>query len=274
MNYDALIKTHYRKEAEKHKDSEFATMPDKIYRNKEIDMIQNFIFWVQENENRTDLKILDLGCGNGFTVGVLRKLFAEVDFYGFDFSEEFIEIAKERQLKKCTFKTMDARAIDFEGTFFDVIFTERTLINIMSWEEKQRALNEIWRLLKPGGFYLMLENFTDGLKAINKARSDFGLEPLKEAYHNSYLEKKDFFDYIDSKFRNVDPSVMNDPKREYVFYNNYMSSYFFVSRFLHNLLTKAVGAEFIRDSEFVKFFCDFPPKGNYAAPQAHFLERI
>ena len=53
-----------------------------------------------------------------------------------------------------------------------------------------------------------------------------------------------------------------------------MSSYFFVSRFLHALLTKAVNSEFVRDAEFVKYFSFLPPIGNYAAPQAYFLRKI
>ena len=154
-----------------------------------------------------------------------------------------------------------------------MVYSERCLINILDWEEQKQALNEICRVLKPGGFYLMLENFTDGLTNINKARKEFGLEALTEAYHNKYFDKDLFFDFMDPIFKNIDPSELNLDPSGYQFSNNYMSSYFFMSRFFHSLLTTAVNAEFSRDTEFVKFFSFLPPIGNYAAPQAHFFQK-
>ncbi|MCX5713866.1 MAG: methyltransferase domain-containing protein [Candidatus Omnitrophica bacterium] len=271
---DLLVKNHYREEALKNKDSSLCTMPDELYRQKENEMIHHFILKIRSIKKIKSLKVLDLGCGNGYTVSALSSLHTDIKFWGFDFCDELFTIAKNRKLPNVFFDLQDARSIKFKDNFFDIVYTERALINILDWEGQKQALLEIHRILKPGGFYLMLENFSDGLVNINKARSEFGLDLLKEAYHNKYFEKKYFYDFINGKFLNIEAKILNKNYDAYEFGNNYMSSYFFTSRFLHPLLAKAVNAEFIRDSEFVRFFSFLKPIGNYAAPQAHFLQKV
>jgi len=270
---DQLILNHYQEEARKHGCKQTATMPDKIYRDKEIELVTNFIRKVMNDKSDNCLRILDLGCGNGAALSLVSESLSSNIYWGIDFCSDFISIANDRNLSNCTFNHGDARSLDFEDNFFDIVYSERCLINILDWEEQKLALKELYRVLKPEGFYLMLENFTDGLNNINKARSEFGLKALKEAYHNKYFDKKLFFDYINPMFTNINPVQLNSNLIDYEFTNNYMSSYFFISRFLHALLSTAVNAEFVRDTEFVKFFSFLPPIGNYAAPQAHYLQK-
>ncbi|TRZ48143.1 class I SAM-dependent methyltransferase [bacterium] len=270
---DELIRKHYKAEAEKHGTAPTSTLPDEVYRQKEIEVIRNFLLKAKNMLGKQHLKVVDIGCGNGYTLSVLAGEIPEHEFWGFEFTEELLAIAQDRKISNCRFQKADVRSLDSSGDYFDVVFTERCLINVLDWEEKKKALIEINRILLPGGYYLMLENFTDGLADINKARGEFGLGELKETYHNRYFEKTQFFEFIQRLFIEIKPEELNDDDSDFKFYNNYLSSYFFFSRFFHPLLSLAVHCEPAHNTEFVKFFSNMPPVGNYAAPQAHFLKK-
>ena len=78
---------------------------------EELKFLENYA-----NENE---KILDLGCGNGR----LYELFREktVDYYGVDFSEGLIEIARKRY-PQFKFQVADAFNLPFSADFFDKVF--------------------------------------------------------------------------------------------------------------------------------------------------------
>ena len=57
---------------------------------------------------------------------------------------------------------------------FDLVVTERVLINLPSWAHQQQAIDEIALTLKPGGWYVMLENTIDGDQALNELRESSG----------------------------------------------------------------------------------------------------
>ena len=79
---------------------------------------------------------------------------------------------------------------------FDIVFTQRCLINLISWKSQKTALNQIHRLLKKDGFLVLLEAFDDGLKELNQARHIIGLEKISPAWHNpGLLEKKSQIKY-------------------------------------------------------------------------------
>ena len=59
---------------------------------------------------------------------------------------------------------MDFGTIEGE---FDVVVTQRVLINLSSWEDQKRALLNVHRVLNPGGRYIMIENTNDAFLALN-----------------------------------------------------------------------------------------------------------
>lgn len=265
---DQMVKDHYKKEAEIHGESSYCTMDDEIIRNREIDIISRFIKVVTEQE-RVPLKVLDLGCGNGYTLSCIIKSIPLNNYFGLDFSGDQLSIAKNRNLESCSFAEGDARNLPYENDFFDVIYTERCLINILDWEEQQAALREIHRVLKPNGYYLMIECFTDGLINNNKARQECGLEPLAVRYHNKYFDKEKFMPVARALF-----SLMNledfTPQCGGSFLSNFLSSHYFVARVLHPLISKGPA---VKNTEFVKFFSYLPPVGNYSPIQSYILKK-
>ena len=162
------------------------------------------------------------------------------------------------------------RKLSFEDESFDIVYTERCLINLLNWEDQQKALQEIGRILKKGGFYFMVESFTDGFDNLNKARGELGLDNIPVAHHNLYFNKQSFREFIGPVFTIADPSSLGNADHPKLA-SNFLSSHYFTARVLHPLLTK--GDPNLKNTEFVKFFSFLPPSGEYAPIQAFILQK-
>lgn len=268
VSNDQIIQSHYKIQAEKYKDSPSSTMEDQVIRQKEIDSILSFF-------NLRDVriinnKVLEIGCGNGYALETLASHFPDTTFHGLDFSHDLLDIASKRKIKNASFSQGDVRALSFENESFDIVYTERCLINLLTWEDQQKALWEINRVLKKGGFYFMVESFTDGFDNMNKARRELGLDNIPVAHHNLYFNKQSFKQFIEPVFRMVDPASLGNADTQKLA-SNFLSSHYFTARVLHPLLTK--GDPNLKNTEFVKFFSFLPPSGEYAPIQAFILQK-
>jgi ubiquinone/menaquinone biosynthesis C-methylase UbiE len=99
------------------------------------------------------MRVLDVACGTGEPgISVAALLRGSGDVIGVDISPEPLKIAAERVaqrgLTNVKFQQADAHALPFADESFHRI-TSR--LGVMFFSEPQRALNEIWRVLKPGG---------------------------------------------------------------------------------------------------------------------------
>ena len=262
---DALIREHYREQAEKHGDSLLSTIKEQVVRDKELAHIIAFIRSVSHRRPEREFRVLDVGCGNGCTLQRLTECFEELCFDGLEITPELLQIAESRNLERCRLCAGDIRNAPYDDCSFDVIFTERCLINILDQKEQIKALHEIARMLKPTGFFLMIECFNDGLENNNRARREMGLEDLKPAYHNVYFEKEVLIPSTKDFLVPVRPAEVDPVSGQMLFPDNFLSSHYFVARVIHPLLTKG---EWIYNSEFVSFFSFLPPIGNYAPLQS------
>jgi ubiquinone/menaquinone biosynthesis C-methylase UbiE len=267
---EELIRNHYRQQAEKHGASPRSTMEDEIIRQRELEMIDKFLGATSRASRKKTLNVLDLGCGNGYALEVARQAHPKNRYWGLDFSEDLLSVARGRKLAHCDLRLGDARALPYEQGLFDVVYTERCLINILEWEGQEKALQEIHRVLRPGGCYLMIECFTDGLDNNNLARRQLGLPDIQEAYHNKYIDKGLFMAAMKGRFDLVEPQSLDRHARGYHFHSNFLSSHYFVARVLYPAVLKG---ELVRNSEFIKFFSFLPPVGNYSAIQAYVLRK-
>ncbi|KJV09124.1 hypothetical protein VZ95_13415, partial [Elstera litoralis] len=112
--------------------------------------------------------ILEVGCGVGLNVLPLAKHFPDLSFDGVDAAAEMIASAQE------TLGSQDAAVRDrvrfFHGEgvaldtipglrdSYDIVFTDRFLINVKPLENQQRIISKMAAKLKPGGYLLMIEN--------------------------------------------------------------------------------------------------------------------
>jgi len=101
-------------------------------------------------------KVLDLGCGAGnLSFWLEEKGFA---VYGCDISETAIEWAKELAGERGSsvgFQVADAtKTLAYPSKFFDLVMDNHCLHCIIG-EDREHYLKEVYRVLKPGAFYIL-----------------------------------------------------------------------------------------------------------------------
>ena len=97
--------------------------------------------------------ILDAGCGSGHTLQLIAGRYEPGELHGFDFMPEQIELAKQRGLAAEIF-VGDITDIALPDGKFDAVFIQGVLHHVPEW---RKALEEINRVIKPGGVLLLEE---------------------------------------------------------------------------------------------------------------------
>jgi tRNA (uracil-5-)-methyltransferase TRM9 len=96
-------------------------------------------------------KLLNLGCAHGPDFFPFRHSF---DLYGVDFSSEMLNLA-QRYAQKYSFDVSlslaDVRHLPYPDNTFDWAISVATYHHIKGGAERQTALSELRRVLKPGG---------------------------------------------------------------------------------------------------------------------------
>lgn len=139
--------------------------------------------WMEKWFDRGE-STLDLGCGAGriglglWSLGYRRLL-------GADLSEAMVEQARE--IAECleaeiTFQREDATDLSFEtDAFGSVAFGFNGLMQIPGRENRRKALEEIWRITKPGGVLLFttLDREDRLYEAVFRDSSDYDHDRLR-----------------------------------------------------------------------------------------------
>ena len=135
-------------------------------------------------------KVLDCGCGNGYTLLSLGRKVAGCDMLGVDFSENLLQGAAalreqyRTELKSVLrFECHDVlEFMERSAQGFDTIITERLVVNLPTREAQQRLIESAIRLLRPGGVYLMVEGTQQGFEQLNRYRVGMGLAAIPDSY--------------------------------------------------------------------------------------------
>lgn len=163
-------------------------------------------------------KILDLCCGTGDLARIIKQKYPTCDVVGVDFSHEMLEIARKNN-RNITFWEADVTKLPFEKNSFDYIVMGFGLRNI---PEKNKALEEIYRVLKTNGKFLHIDFGKHNLAS--KILDVFILTAAKLFYKNTkpykylILSKRNFlepeelielykfnrFNYLSQKFLLLD----------------------------------------------------------------------
>jgi len=112
--------------------------------------------------------VLELGCGKGFNSLFLAKENPDVNFVGIDITDKHLLEAdkKARNIKNVDFSYGDFHDLDFKDASFDLIFE---LESICHASDTKKVLSEIYRVLKPSGYFILYEGFKqDGFKNISE----------------------------------------------------------------------------------------------------------
>jgi ubiquinone/menaquinone biosynthesis C-methylase UbiE len=90
-------------------------------------------------------KVLEIGCGTGLFSGKVYSA-TKADITAIDISEILLDEARLKN-KGITFQIGDAMNLDFKDNTFDAVFGSSVLHHL----EMDKAVKEIYRVLKPGG---------------------------------------------------------------------------------------------------------------------------
>jgi len=102
-------------------------------------------------------RILDLGCGSGWTSALLAQIVTQGQVVGMDVSDEMIGRARRhyRDLLNVMFLASGVEQIPWNGDFFHKAFSVESAYY---WPDPAKALREIFRVLRPGGSAWILIN--------------------------------------------------------------------------------------------------------------------
>ena len=217
---------------------------DLIAKQLEIEAILSYV--------RPGMRILDFGCGNGVTAVELARRFS-VDVVGVDYSSEMVSAAKKlsestNTIGTLSFRVGDAATLSSMETGFDLIYTERMIINLKSWEEQRAAIEALLGKLNEGGHYVMFENSEDGLNSINELRACLDLKPISPPWHNRYLREAEVTSISASNIRLVKVK-------------HYSSTYYLLSRVLNAALAEIENRQPEYDAPINKLALKLPPLG-------------
>lgn len=240
-------KEHWDAEAVKHKNP-LSTMLDIILNDLEIENIAKYL--------SNGKKILDAGCGTGVSlVRLARKV--KSNFVGCDYAEKTIWRAnqllkKEKRIvrKKVSFVVGDVLNLPFKDEIFNIVMTDRVLINLISLKSHVAAAREICRVLKKGGIYVGCESMQESAKNLNQLRQAVGLAPLRPRWHNFFINQEKFLKGTRRFFqvKKID---------------NFASTYFLASRVFNAELAGMKGREPSFKHPLNMIGARLPPIGDY-----------
>jgi ubiquinone/menaquinone biosynthesis C-methylase UbiE len=250
------IHEYWEERARKAAASPTATTDDVYLRELEVGVLVRAI---RDMKLTHAYSVLDLGCGDGYSTLRIAEQLPGAEIVGVDYSASMIATANERlrgnstATGKLSFRLGDATEVGsvFPASSFDVVMTDRCLINIPMPEQQYRAIRQIHEVLRPGGRYLAIENFHGGQDELNRTRAAVGLPEIPIRWHNRFFHEDEFLSSTRALFREV----------EIV---NFASAYYYATRVVYSKYCQLRGEKPDYRHEIHQLAIELPPIGNFS----------
>ncbi|MBT3581444.1 methyltransferase domain-containing protein [bacterium] len=250
------IKEYWENQAKEHVGKPTATLNDTYLRKLEID---TFINKIAELDLKNKIRILDVGCGDGYSTLHIAQEYPQHTFLGVDYCENMIKNAQGRikkskeKLHVIDFKQADVLKLSktVPENSFDLAMSDRCIINLHTEENQHTAIVNIAKTLKKGGYYLAIENFMDGHNCMNETRRSVGLQDIPVKWHNIFFTEERFRKSVGEFFDILE-------------INNFSSSYYLATRVLYAGMCKLQGKEPGYEHELYKIASKLPKFGNFS----------
>ncbi len=155
----------------------------------------------------TGLRILDVGCNNGFIGSMLLR--KKNDVYGIDIAEHKIRRAKKRGVKAIVID-VENESFPFRSNYFDIVLLTDVIEHVF---DTDLLLQKIYKVLKPGGTLLIT---TPNVASLGRRLMLlFGINPFLE-YSTRYI------DYVPRPVGHIRYYTHSDLRRQ-LERNNYRS---------------------------------------------------
>lgn len=125
------------------------TLPDK-------DLKQRLIV---QADLQSHHRVLDLGCGTGTLALMVKQRHAEATVIGLDIDPEILQISRRKALEaglEVDFQEASATLLPYPDGSFDRVLSSFVLHHL-TYEDKQRAVAEVFRVLRPSGEFHVLD---------------------------------------------------------------------------------------------------------------------
>jgi ubiquinone/menaquinone biosynthesis C-methylase UbiE len=197
------IREHWQGWAKQYGTSLRATTKTSSAKIMELDALSRALADVEKVAG-SHLRILEVGCGNGQNCLNLLDRHPGASFTGVDFIDEMIEAANsvkaERNIpdERVVFQVGNVLELSLPNAAFDVVFTDRCLINLNTDVLQQQAIASLAERLKPGGHLLMIENSQQTYETQNQARQLVGLPMRAPAEFNHFFDETKILPFLPS----------------------------------------------------------------------------
>lgn len=229
---------------------------------------KTFIREITGRVTESAFQILDVGCGDGLTTIRVCGAIPGAHAIGVDYAAQMIQAASRNLqdhpelLTRLSFGVADALDLSrqFSDRFFDVILSDRCLINLGDYESQKKAFAEIASVLRPGGYYFAVENFCEGQDNMNRARLRLGLSEIPVRWHNLFFTEESFSAASSAGFENP----------EYV---DFAGGYYYATRLVYAAYCLSRGEEPDYGHEIHRLAVDLPSTGQFSPIRMAILRR-
>lgn len=148
MDYKALSLKHFNEQAA-------------YYDAKETTTVSKFPklcypIALKELERYEPERVLDLGCGTGEMLRLLRREHPRTILYGLDLSPEMIRMAEKKQILYADFRVGDAECLPYPDQSFDAVLCIQSFHH---YPNAEKVLEEVYRVLRHGGRFLLYDMY-------------------------------------------------------------------------------------------------------------------